>query len=193
MELKYARIEACDFGGRSDCYLLQCNDERFYIRFPSSSDGAEFCSLMTDQIQSIKAREASEQQRLQLQVAERRANLSNFSHQQQQQRLVAVGGLSAISPERILSGVNVAGLALRCKGPRARLLYRLLLSELDFMDSLGLLNAVVVQPLMDASKGAALQAVRAHLNPASGPLSAILSIVCSLEILHHPSDPAWMI
>jgi len=69
VELKYARIELCDFAGYNDCYQLHSNDERFYIRFSSPSEGEEWSSLMTAQIEAIRAREASENQKLQMQVA----------------------------------------------------------------------------------------------------------------------------
>ncbi len=56
------------------------------------------------------------------------------------------------------SNVSLPGVDVHKLGPRCDLIYRFLLSELQFAEAMSLLNITVIQPLIDASKGAVLNA-----------------------------------
>jgi hypothetical protein len=67
-----------------------------------------------------------------------------------------------------LPSVNVTNL-----GMRGGLIYTFLMDEMQFADSMAAMNVTVIQPLIDASKGAVLSAVKIKtVNTAGGEVSA---------------------
>lgn len=58
------------------------------------------------------------------------------------------------------SNVSLPGVDASKLGPRCMLVYRFLLSELQFSEAMSLLNITVIQPLIAASKGAVLAAAK---------------------------------
>lgn len=58
------------------------------------------------------------------------------------------------------SNVSLPGVDATKLGPRCSLVYRFLLSELQFSEAMSLLNITVIQPLIAASKGAVLAAAK---------------------------------
>jgi len=74
--------------------------------------------------------------------------------------------ISTMAPTAMvgLPGVNASSL-----GSRGSLIYNFLLGEMQFADQMNALNVTVIQPLIDATKGAVLSAVKIKsLNPGTG-------------------------
>ena len=67
------------------------------------------------------------------------------------------------------SQVGIPGVNASSLGPRGGLIYNFLLGEMQFADGMNAMNVTVIQPLIDATKGAVLSAVKIKsLNPGSG-------------------------
>ena len=162
VELKGATFETCEFGNISDVYCLKNFDAVAYMKFPQH-DSQEWAEAILPQIAAMNAKHADEE------------NIKELLHLAKSTANAGTENSATAAEERMVNGVNIHNLSALAQGPRSKLIYKFLLREIKFMDILALLNAVLAQPLIDASKGAVLNFVKVAISPVTGEVTMLES------------------
>ena len=162
MELRGSTLVTCEFGSFSDVHCLKNFDQVVYMKFPNN-DANEWIAAIQTQIAAMNAKFAEEK---------------NVKQQLHLGKFVSNSGSdnsATIAEERTVNGVNIHSLGELVQGPRSKFIYKFLVKEIKFMDTLAFLNAVLVQPLIDASKGAVLNAVKVAISSLTGEITVLAS------------------